>query len=63
MASGAFTQLTKKQTEVVTKFLEQKLGNSLDALVAEHGQDGALILVSLKQRLRSLLDKRESAAE
>ena len=45
--------LSKKQADALQRFLKIKLGDSVDELVKELGQQDAFVLVLLHQRLEA----------
>ena len=48
--------LSKKQADALQRFLEAKLGDSIDELVAEIGESDAFVLVLLHRRLKANLE-------
>lgn len=57
MANAA--SLSHKQARALSRFLTSKLGDSVDDLVKELGQEDAFVLVLLNQRLIENLSKEE----
>ncbi len=53
--------LSKKQALALKRFLKLKLGDSVDDLVKEVGQEDAFVLTLLHQRLEAKLDAPGSA--
>lgn len=51
--------LSKKQATALRRFLKLKLGDSIDELVEELGQEDAFVLVLLHQRLERLEAKED----
>lgn len=54
---GNHASLSLKQVEALAKFLEIKLGDSVDELIEEMGEADAFTLVLLRKRLVGLKDK------
>ncbi len=54
---GNYASLSLKQVKALHKFLDKTLGDSIDDLVKEIGEEDAFVLVLLKQRLGSRIAK------
>lgn len=57
MANAA--SLSHKQARALSRFLTSKLGDSIDELVEEIGEEDAFVLVVLRRRLQETVSKEE----
>lgn len=52
-----YASLSLKQVKALHRFLELKLGDSVDDLIEEVGEADAFVLVLLKQRMAARMEK------